>query len=115
MVVHNSLDTSSKSFCTSGVCNTDYHWENNLSQTTGLNLVPNLPKKLYMIMLHQMAHYIPTNATARAIFQYHNPPLPEINLSPVQMLFSRQLSDHLPVKPCYCHLHKDWIIFSEQN
>ena len=25
MVVHNSLHTSSKSFCTNGVCNTDYH------------------------------------------------------------------------------------------
>ena len=38
-----------------------------------------------------------------------------INLSPAQILFHRQLHDHLPVKPCYYHLHKDWIISSKQR
>ena len=45
-----------------------------------------------------------TNAAARAILQYCNMPLPEVNLSPAQILFHRQLHDHLPVKPCYYHL-----------
>ena len=55
------------------------------------------------------------DAAARAILQYHNTPLPEINLSPAQILFHRQLRDHLPLKPCYYHLHKDWIISSKQR
>ena len=56
-----------------------------------------------------------TNAAARAILQYRNTPLPDINLSPAQILFHRQPCDHLPVKPCYYHLHKDWIISSKQK
>ena len=55
------------------------------------------------------------DAAAKAILQYHNTPLPEINLSPAKILFHRQLHDHLPVKPCYYHLHKDWIISSKQR
>ena len=56
-----------------------------------------------------------TNAAARAVLRYHNTPLPDINLSPAQIQFHRQLCDHLPVKPCYYHLHKDWIISSKQR
>ena len=56
-----------------------------------------------------------TNAAAKTILQYCNTALPEINLSPAQILFHRQLRDHLPVKPCYYHLHKDWIISSKQR
>lgn len=41
-----------------------------------------------------------TNAATRAILQYWNTPLPEISFSPAQILFHRQLHDHLPVKPC---------------
>ena len=37
------------------VCNIDFHQGNTLNQTTGLNLVSNLPN-IYMIMLLQMAH-----------------------------------------------------------
>ena len=40
--------------------------------------------------------------------------MPVINVSPAQILFHRQLLDHLPVKPCCYHLHKDWIISSKQ-
>ena len=47
-----------------------------------------------------------TNAAARAILQYCNIPLPESNLSPAQVLFHRQLHDHL------C---KDWIISTKQR
>ena len=48
-------------------------------------------------------------------YKYRSTPLPEINLSPAQILFHRQLRDHLPVKPCPYHLHKDWIISSKQR
>ena len=56
-----------------------------------------------------------TNAVARAIFQYYNTPLPEINLNPTQILFHRQLHDHFPVNQCFYHLHEDWIISSKQT
>ena len=55
MVAHNSLHTNSKSFCTSGLFNTNDHHENTLHPIARLNWVPNLPNVLYM-MLHQMAH-----------------------------------------------------------
>ena len=56
-----------------------------------------------------------TNAAARAILQYCDTPLREINLSPAQILFHRQLCVHLPVKSCYYHLHKYQIISSKQR
>ena len=45
--------------------------------------------------------------------QYRNTPLPHINLNPSQILFHRQLRDHLPAHPeCY-KLHQKWLISAE--
>ena len=78
----------------------------------GLNLVSNLPNIYDNVAPNGSLN---TNAAAMAILQYCNIPLPESNLSPAQVLFHRQLHVHLPVKPCYYHLHKDWIISSKQR
>ena len=40
-----------------------------------------------------------TDKAARAILQHRNTPLPDINLSPAQLLFHRQLRDHLSTHP----------------
>ena len=78
----------------------------------GLNLVSNLPNIYDNVAPNGSLN---TNAAAMAILQYCNIPLPESNLSPAQVLFHRQLHVHLPVKPCYYHLHTDWIISSKQR
>ena len=41
----------------------------------------------------------------RAILQYRNTPLPNIHLSPAQILFHCQLWDHIPSHPSHYHLH----------
>ena len=43
---------------------------------------------------------------ARAILQYRNTPLPNIHLSPVQILFHCQLWDHIPSHPSHYHYHQ---------
>ena len=52
---------------------------------------------------------------ARAILQYRNTPLPNIHLSPVQILFHCQLWDHIPSHPSHYHLHQPWVISAKQN
>ena len=52
---------------------------------------------------------------ARALMQYRNTPLPHINLSPAQILYHRQLRDHLPVHPSQYQLHKEWLISAQQR
>ena len=113
MMIHNSLHASSKNFCTSGVGNTDYHQGNTLNQT-----VAELGVKSAQCIICDNAPpngSLNTNAATRAILQYCNTPLPEMNLSPAQILFHRQLCVHLPVNSCYYHLHKYRIISSKQR
>ena len=50
-----------------------------------------------------------------AILQYRNTPLPDIDLSPAQILFHRNLKDSIPSHPSHYHLHKDWIISAEKR
>ena len=52
---------------------------------------------------------------ARAILQYRNTPLPDINLSPAQILFHRQLRDSIPAVPSHYRLHKDWILSAKER
>ena len=56
-----------------------------------------------------------TDKAAQAIMQYRNTPLQGINLSPAQILFHRQLRDHIPTNPSHYRLHKDWIISASQR
>ena len=50
-----------------------------------------------------------------AILQYRNTPLRDINLSPAQILFHRQLRDSLPNNPQHYRLHKDWILSAHER
>ena len=52
---------------------------------------------------------------ARAILQYRNTPLPEIGLSPAQILFHRQLRDQLPTNPQHYKLHQQWLLSAEKR
>lgn len=58
---------------------------------------------------------IDNDRVSRAILQYRNTPLPDINLSPAQILFHRQLRDHLPAHPHHYRLHQDWILSAKQR
>jgi histone H3/H4 len=52
---------------------------------------------------------------ACAILQYRNTPLPDINLSPAQILFHRQLKDGVPAVPSHYALHKEWVLSAKQR
>ena len=52
---------------------------------------------------------------ARAIMTYRNTPLQHINLSPAQILFHRQLRDHLPIDPSHYKLHEEWLLSAKQR
>ena len=52
---------------------------------------------------------------ARAILQYRNTPLPDISLSPAQILFHRQLRDSVPSVPSHYTLHKEWILSAKER
>ena len=51
----------------------------------------------------------------RALLEYRNTPLPDINLSPAQILFHRQLKDAIPTHRKQYHLHKQWIIAANKR
>ncbi len=58
---------------------------------------------------------IDNNKVARAILQYRNTPLPDLKLSPAQILFHRQLRDHIPTHPSHYQLHSSWVIDARQR
>ena len=55
------------------------------------------------------------NKAAQAIMQYRNTPLLDINLSPAQILFHRQLHDHILANLVHYKLHEDWIMSANQR
>ena len=55
------------------------------------------------------------DSAARAILQYRNTPIPEVGLSPAQMLLHRQLRDGIPVHPGHYRLHKEWILSASER
>ena len=52
---------------------------------------------------------------AQAVLQHRNTPLPDIKLSPAQILLHRQLRDKLPTHPTHYRLHKKWILTAKQR
>ena len=52
---------------------------------------------------------------ARAILQHRNTPIPELGISPAQILFHRQLRDSIPTIPKHYQLHKEWITSAMQR
>ena len=55
------------------------------------------------------------NKVLRALLEYRNTPLPDIKLSPAQILFHRQLKDGIPTHRNQYHLHKKWIIAANKR
>ena len=47
---------------------------------------------------------------AKAIMQYRNTPLPDLNLSPAQIFFHHNIRDYIPTHPSLYELHKEWVI-----
>jgi len=56
-----------------------------------------------------------TDRAARAMLQYRNTPLPDLMLSPAQILLHRQLRDGIPSHPHHYHLHREWIISAKDR
>ena len=52
---------------------------------------------------------------ARAVLQYRNTPLPDIKLSPAQILLHRNLRDSMPAHPDHYHLNKNWVISAKDR
>ena len=50
-----------------------------------------------------------TNGVAKAMLQYRNTPLPELGLSPAQILLHRQLRDSIPSHPRLLKPHASWV------
>ena len=55
------------------------------------------------------------NRFALAILQYQNTPLRDLNQSPAEILFSRQLKDGLPCDPLVLEMNPNWIKSVEQQ
>ena len=51
----------------------------------------------------------------RAILQHRNTPIPELGLSPAQLLLHRQLKDSIPSNPKRLQLHREWVISAEER
>ena len=51
-----------------------------------------------------------TNKFAAAMLQYRNTPIPDLELSPAQLLLHRQLKDTIPSHPKHYQVNKDWIL-----
>jgi len=56
-----------------------------------------------------------TDAFARALMQYRNTPLQEINLSPAQILLGRNIRDFFPLTRDNCKIRKEWLISAEDR
>ena len=55
------------------------------------------------------------DSAARAILQYRNTPIVDINLSPAQILLHRQLRDAIPESPSHYKPHKDWVLSAKDR
>ena len=53
--------------------------------------------------------------SVRAILQHRNTPIPELGLSPAQLLLHRQLKDSIPSNPKRLQLHREWIISAQER
>ena len=56
-----------------------------------------------------------TDQAARALLQYRNTPIQSIGLSPAQILFHRQLRDHIPTHATHLRLNKKWLVAAKQR
>ena len=52
---------------------------------------------------------------AAALMQYHNTPLPHLNLSPAQLMLHCVLRHPIPTNPKYYELHQGWLISASDH
>ena len=58
---------------------------------------------------------IDNDKVSRALLQYRNTPLKDIDLSPAQILFGRTLKDHTPTVPELCKIRPEWILQANER
>ena len=63
-----------------------------------------------IIMENTIRGSLNNDKAARAILQHRNTPIQDLGLSPAQILFHRQLRDHMPNHPHHYRLHKKWLL-----
>ena len=56
-----------------------------------------------------------TDSTARALLQYRNTPLQDLGVSPAQLLYGRQLRDHLNSFADALKIRQEWIQLAEDR
>lgn len=52
---------------------------------------------------------------ARALLNYRNTPLKDIGLSPAQIIFARNIKDHMPIYPGNYKPRQEWILTQERR
>ena len=68
-----------------------------------------------IIMGNTVRGSLDNNKAARALLQYRNTPIQELGLSPAQILFHRQLRDHMPSFPNNYRLHRTWLNLAKER
>ena len=56
-----------------------------------------------------------TDKVMRAVMQYRNTPIPELRMSPAQIVFGRQLRDFIPVLPYKYEPRQEWSLLQEDR
>ena len=51
----------------------------------------------------------------RALLNYHNTPMKDINLSPAQIIYARNIKDHTPLIPGKYEPREEWILTQERR
>ena len=54
--------------------------------------------------------FLNNDKAAAALMQYHNTPLPHLNLCPAQLMLHCALHDPIPTNPKCYELHQEWLI-----
>ena len=56
-----------------------------------------------------------TDRVMRAVMQYRNTPLPDLRLSPAQIIFNCQLRDFIPVLSYKYRPSQEWVLLQEDR
>ena len=56
-----------------------------------------------------------TDKVMRAVMQYRNTPIPELRMSPAQIVFGRQMRDFIPVLPYKYRPKQEWALLREDR
>ena len=62
-----------------------------------------------------LAGSLNTDKVMRAVMQYRNTPIPELRMSPAQIVFGRQMRDFIPVLPYKYRPRQEWTLLREDR